>query len=230
MPDMNELDDLTIAAYHGERVAARKLAARTALSETDALRRTLENVAGTRGLAALLAERRQLRQLDSERRRVKMQARADKLALKQAGPPVPAGAWRGWFDGSAHPNPGRIGIGALLTGPDGQSVAISRRLGYGNSGEAEYGALIALLEAALAAKAGQLVVYGDSQVVIDDVHKDLQQATGNGATGLASQRQRVASLMAQLGKVTLHWIPRHKNGAADRLSQQAAALWRDAEP
>jgi ribonuclease HI len=68
--------------------------------------------------------------------------------LRKASLQPLATAWRGWFDGSAHPNPGQIGIGALLCGPDGQRVEISRRAGHGSSSDAEYLALTALLEAA----------------------------------------------------------------------------------
>jgi ribonuclease HI len=44
-----------------------------------------------------------------------------------------------------------------------------------------------------------------------------------GAKGLDEHRARVLSLMAALDGVQLRWVPRHRNGEADRLSQQAAA-------
>lgn len=219
MPDFTALTD---AAYHAERVLARRLATRNGISEQQALRLTLERSAGADGLYALLQQRRQQRDIDSARRQAKVQAKADQLAAKRAGPPLPADAWRGWFDGSAHPNPGKIGIGAVLLAPDGTTLEISRRLGHGNSGEAEYGALIALLEAAVAAGARELVLYGDSRVVIDDVNA----MAPRGAAGLESLRARASGLLELLGRrhVRLCWIPRHKNGAADALSQRAAAL------
>lgn len=155
----------------------------------------------------------------------KARARAAYHAARDARLAAPAGSWRGWFDGSATPNPGVIGIGALLCGPGGERVEISRRAGDGSSSEAEYLALIALLEAAQAAGAAPLTVYGDSQVVIAD-------AAGNAkpAAGLEEYRSRAQDLLAQLkaseatgAAVTLRWIPRHRNGDADRLSQQAVA-------
>lgn len=39
-----------------------------------------------------------------------------------SAPADPATLWRIWFDGAAHPNPGRIGLGAVLLGPAGQRV------------------------------------------------------------------------------------------------------------
>ena len=227
LPSQATLATLTDAAFHNERVAARRLAASAGLDETQALLRILEQSALAAGLAELdrlLAARAKLKQDDAERRAARLLARAAKLAGKQARLAPEAGAWQAWFDGSAHPNPGRLGIGALLLGPDGERIEISQRAGHGNSGEAEYLALEALLQAALAARTPLLAVYGDSQVVIGDV----AAGTGAGAKGLELHRERVLDLLAKLresGQVTLHWVPRHRNGEADRLSQQAIASW-----
>ncbi|MRW88767.1 reverse transcriptase-like protein [Duganella sp. FT80W] len=216
--DSLEFEMLATAAYKGERVAARRLATRMRLSEQQALLQVLTLAAGALGLAHLLAEREQSRQRDEERRLARQAVSAHKLAARKAAL-QPAGGWRGWFDGSAHPNPGAIGIGALLCGPDGQQVEISRRAGHGNSSEAEYLALTALLEAARLAGATGLTVYGDSQVVVNDVNL----GAARGAKGLEEYRARVAELIAALGGVQLRWVPRHRNGDADRLSQQAIA-------
>lgn len=220
-PAMFQDEELTAAAYHNERVASRKLATRSGVSEQQALRQILQQLAGDAGLDALLAARAQMRAGDLERRAAKARAQAARLAARKAGAGVAAHVWQAWFDGSAHPNPGRLGIGALLSGPEGQRIEISQRAGYGNSGEAEYLALIALMEAAVRLQPPELVVHGDSQVVIEDV----KQMAAVGAKGLEPHRARVAELMAQLDKVTLRWVPRHRNGDADRLSQQAIASW-----
>lgn len=145
-------------------------------------------------------------------------ARAEKLARQKV--PASAAAWHAWFDGSANPNPGRIGIGALLEGPQGERIEISRQAGHGSSGDAEYLALIALLEKAVELELAELLVYGDSQVVVHDV----LLAQGSGAKGLEAHREKVGALMAQLAQVNVRWVPRHRNGEADRLSQQAAIL------
>ncbi|WGG52524.1 ribonuclease HI family protein [Rugamonas sp. DEMB1] len=221
-----EFDRLAAAAYKGERTSGRRLAARGGVSELDALRQTLTLAAGAAGLDQLLTARAQLRQSEQDRRAAKLEVKAAALAQKRARAQPAPGAWQAWFDGSAHPNPGRLGIGALLCGPQGQRVEISRRAGHGNSGEAEYLALIALLEAAQALRPPQLLVYGDSQVVINDVNQPAAPA----AKGLEPHRARVAELLAGLGEVSLRWIPRHRNGAADGLSQQAIASWPAALP
>jgi ribonuclease HI len=218
-----EFETLATAAFKGERVAARRLAARMQLTELQALLQVLTLAAGVAGLAQLLAERAQLRLRDEQRRASRQADTARKLALRQAAIRPTLTGWRGWFDGSAHPNPGRIGIGALLCGPDGQRVEVSRRAGHGNSSEAEYLALTALLEEAVKAGATELSVCGDSQVVVNDVN----QGAARGAKGLEEYRSRVVDLMSALGEVQLRWVPRHRNGDADRLSQQAIANCRE---
>lgn len=225
MRDPVSFDTLATAAFHGERVAARRLAARAQLDEAAALHQVLTQAAGAAGLTALLADRARARQLDADRRAARRAQQALQLKQRQANKAPPEDGWRGWFDGSAHPNPGRIGIGALLCGPAGERIEISRRAGYGNSGEAEYLALGALLDAAVQAGARDLLLHGDSQVVIDDVNRAARTAAaGGGATGLEAHRARVLALMGVLGTVTLRWVPRHRNGDADRLSQRAIEL------
>jgi ribonuclease HI len=203
-------------AYKGERMASRRLAAAEGVSEEQALRRTLELKAGKAGLAALVdartadlaaqASRSAAREGDREAARARQARRHD-------GAPT---AWRAWFDGSARPNPGRCGIGARLQGPDG-AVEISRPAGYGNSSDAEYLALIALLDAAVARGVAGLTVYGDSQVVIGDV----TGADIDAAPALQAYRSAARALMARIDGLQLRWVPRHKNTQADALSQRA---------
>ena len=215
-------EELATAAYKGERVAARRLATRMRLTEADALYQVLVGAAGLGGLPQLILERAQARLIDEQRRAAKVRDKVQREILRKARMQAPADGWRGWFDGSAHPNPGQIGIGALLCGPAGERVEISRRAGYGNSGEAEYLALVALLEAAARMGATELVVLGDSQVVVNDVNLDAHAvATGRGAKGLEPHRARVMALQVALGGISLRWVPRHRNGEADRLSQLA---------
>ena len=219
---MDELEQRRQAAFKTEHSTARKLAARTGIDFDAALHATLQQAAGPAGLAQLLAERAAL----AAAARARTQARDARLALAEQqrrsrhdGVPTP---WRAWFDGSAHPNPGRCGIGAVLEGPQGQRVEISAPAGHGSSSEAEYAALLAVLGAAVGLQARGLTVYGDSRVVIDDVN-----GSARAAPSLHASRAAALALLAQLGEVALRWIPRHKNGAADRLSQLGVAAGAD---
>ncbi|NML60900.1 ribonuclease HI family protein [Massilia sp. RP-1-19] len=217
---MIELSQLHNAAYKAERSAGRKLAAASGITEDEALERILTAAAGVAGLASLLAARLALQQADAARIQARDQRKAALDARRNARHEGPPAAWRAWFDGSAHPNPGRCGIGGLLQGPGGAAIEISRAAGYGNSSEAEYQALIALLEAAVDSAAHDLVIYGDSRVVIDDMNGPALYA----AQSLADYRQAAHALLAKLHGVSLRWIPRHKNAAADALSQRASAM------
>jgi ribonuclease HI len=210
---MNEFPDLDRIAYKAERAASRRLALAEGLSADQALRRTLELAAGAAGLAALVEARTGMLAAQAARDAARASAKAAATSRHDAQPT----AWRGWFDGSAKPNPGRCGIGVRIEGPDGVHIELAQPAGHGNSSEAEYRALIALLETAVAHGAHALTIHGDSRVVIDDVTgPDLYAAPA-----LAGYRARALALLAGLPDVRLRWVPRHKNTGADALSQRA---------
>jgi ribonuclease HI len=212
-----QINELQAAAYHRERVAGRRLARLTGVSEAQALRHILLQAAAPGSLDDLLQTRRAAREAALAQRAARRQHKLEMRAQKNPAAQSEVEAWQGWFDGSSHPNPGRIGIGGVLHGPAAQRIEICAYAGHGDSNQAEYLALIAVLEAALEVRPQALIVYGDSQVVIGDVGK----ACGAGALVLLPYRERVQHLLAQLGGVSLKWIARHKNAAADALSQRA---------
>ena len=211
---MIDLDTLQAAAFKAELAAARQLAARTGMLEAEALQQILTRSAGSAGLTHLLSVRQAGRE-HAERQAARRQASASAARSRGAG--AGNSPWRAWFDGSARPNPGRCGLGAVLEGPDGQRIELSLDGGYGNSSEAEYRALNALLRAAVDHGATDLVVLGDSQVVIDDVNAPDCAS----APALRALRGEALALLRQLPQARLGWIPRHKNARADALSQRA---------
>lgn len=132
-----------------------------------------------------------------------------------------ADCWQGWFDGSANPNPGAIGIGAVLLSPQAGRSEVSQRLACGGcNNEAELYALCALLDLAHDAGARRLLVRGDSDVAIRYVR-------GPDATAiepLCALVEQARRSLARFDEVRLLWIPRHRNGDADRLARQAIGL------
>ncbi|WP_341866815.1 ribonuclease HI family protein [Caballeronia pedi] len=197
---------------------SRRLARGAAISEHAALVRTLEKAAGEQSLRDLVDARRAAQTRNAESMRSRETRRAERAnQAKQRKVQVETGGWRGWFDGSALPNPGRLGIGGVLIGPAGETFEISNASGVGDSSAAEYLALIAVLEAASREGAVDLVIHGDSRVVIDDVNSP------DGATiaSLTHHAARVRALIAQIGDVRLQWIPRARNLRADALSRDA---------
>jgi ribonuclease HI len=227
---MLDVAELLRLANRGERAAAARLVRTQGLDHAAALHAALSSSAGADGLAGLLAQRRVLRDAEAatlEARQCVRQQRTDQLRKRHAGP---ASAWQGWFDGSALPNPGRCGIGIRLTGPGATVIELALGGGHGSSSDAEYRALIALLETAVAHGVRDLTVYGDSRVVLDDV----SAADGAHAEVLAGYRRRARQLMERIPGLSLRWLPRHRNQAADRLAQQgrseACALFAHAAP
>lgn len=134
---------------------------------------------------------------------------------------APNPVWHLWFDGAAHPNPGRMGLGAVLEGPDGQRLAFSGLApGYGCNNEAELLALRKALELALAAGANYLLARGDSDFVV-------RHLKGEAHTAVLHLQQLIIAVqmeIAQFASVRLEWVPRHRNPDADRLSRAALGL------
>lgn len=217
---MTDSKQIAETAYHAEKVASRRLAIKKSITPEQALRQILELAAGSADISQLLASRKAQALADVKRLAARRQNKCDARAIKLNKNQVATGSWQAWFDGSARPNPGKCGIGAVLKGPNGEQFDVCLAAGYGNSSEAEYLALIMLLEKAIEVKASPLVIYGDSQVVIGDVMGSCKFA----AMSLAPSRVRALSLMTQLIGVSLCWIPRHKNNEADALSQRATRL------
>jgi ribonuclease HI len=129
--------------------------------------------------------------------------------------------WRAWFDGATKAtNPGERGIGGVLKGPAGERIEISESIGPGTNNEAEYAALMAVLDAAVEAKVQHLDVYGDSQLVVRQVNGEWLIK----AKELVPLCRTVLNLKAQIPNVTLRWIPREQNSEADALSKKALGV------
>ncbi|MDR5756708.1 ribonuclease HI family protein [Caballeronia sp. LZ035] len=218
---MIDFEELLAVAYKRERMQSRRLARGAAISEHAALLRTLTKAAAGQTVQALVDARRAAQRKDEAARRLREMHRAERsIAAPQREPESVAGGWRAWFDGSALPNPGRLGIGGVLVGPCGLTVEISAACGHGDSSVAEYRALIAVLEAALRERAQGVVIHGDSRVVIDDVNGPEHM----GIRTLAAYAHQARALIAQLGDARIQWLPRARNQRADALSRAALEL------
>jgi len=129
--------------------------------------------------------------------------------------------WQAWFDGSALPNPGRIGLGAVLRGPGGQQLEYSgMAVDGGCNNEAELLALGKALEMARASGARHLVVRGDSDFAVRHLRGEAHTSIAH----LHALIRQMQPLLAGFDSVRLEWIPRHRNPDADRLSRAALGL------
>ena len=129
--------------------------------------------------------------------------------------------WEAWFDGTAVPNPGRMGIGILLIAPDGEHREISTPLGKtGCNNEAELHALAATLELAQRLGTQQLYINSDSRFVVDCLTGLDSTEIEPLATLVAQIRQQMACFTA----IVLRWLPRHRNTEADALARGALGM------
>jgi len=124
-----------------------------------------------------------------------------------------------YCDGAARGNPGPAAIGAVLFAPGRVEplAAVSEAIGVATNNVAEYRALIAGLEQALAAGVSRLVVRMDSELLV-------QQATGRyrvKAPGLKPLHRRVGELAGRFAAVTFEHVPRERNAIADELANAA---------
>jgi probable phosphoglycerate mutase len=123
-------------------------------------------------------------------------------------------------DGGSRGNPGPAGYGALVRDAASGRVLAERAasVGRATNNVAEYGGLVAGLQAALDLDpTAEVEVRMDSKLVVEQMsgrwqikHPDMRQ--------LAMQAQQIAR---QLGRVRYTWVPRAQNGAADALANSA---------
>jgi broad specificity phosphatase PhoE/ribonuclease HI len=123
-------------------------------------------------------------------------------------------------DGGSRGNPGPAGYGALVRDADTGRVLAERAasVGRATNNVAEYGGLVAGLQAALDLDpTASVEVRMDSKLVVEQMsgrwkikHPDMQQ--------LALQARKIAR---QLADVRYTWVPRAQNSAADALANSA---------
>ncbi len=123
-----------------------------------------------------------------------------------------------YADGGSRGNPGPAGFGAVVLADDG--TVLAERAGYlgrATNNVAEYSGLLAGLEAAREVGADAVAVRMDSKLVIEQLsgrwqvkHPDMKPLAA-----------RANEMLAAFAEVSLTWVPRAQNAAADRLANEA---------
>jgi ribonuclease HI len=124
-----------------------------------------------------------------------------------------------YFDGCSKGNPGRAGAGAVLYNHEGTEVfAESVFVGHrATNNEAEYtGLILGLTEALKRGITTELLVRGDSQLVI----RQMQGKYKVNSPNLASLHQCVTNLASQFAKIEFEHVYRDNNKRADALSNR----------
>ena len=121
-------------------------------------------------------------------------------------------------DGAARGNPGPAAIGAVIRDEAGNVTGrISKAIGVTTNNQAEYQAIIAALEKAIASGARQVTVKSDSELVVNQINGRYKIKN----TGLRPLYQRVVQLAGPLEKFTITYVPREQNAEADALANRA---------
>lgn len=124
-----------------------------------------------------------------------------------------------YCDGAARGNPGPAAIGGVLFAPGRVEpvAAISEAIGRATNNEAEYRALLAGLQTALAAGVTRLLVRLDSELLV----KQMDGSYRVKAPGLKPLHQEAVALLRRFASVVFEQVPRERNAIADELANAA---------
>ena len=121
------------------------------------------------------------------------------------------------FDGASKGNPGAAGAGAAIYAENGDPLwEMARYLGRKTNNEAEYTALILLLEEIDRRGLNGVRITGDSKLVVNQVNRKWKVTKPH----LKELFDRVLVLLARTG-ASVDWVPRERNAHADALSNKA---------
>jgi ribonuclease HI len=122
------------------------------------------------------------------------------------------------FDGGSRGNPGPAGIGVVVSASDGTPlVTLGRFIGKATNNVAEYKGLITAMEEALKLGAKQIVIRGDSELVIKQMRGEYKVKNPDMKV-LYAQAQ---DLLAQFDAAKIEHNLRGKNALADKLANLA---------
>ncbi|KAL5563203.1 hypothetical protein UlMin_032950 [Ulmus minor] len=133
--------------------------------------------------------------------------------------PSPSSLWHLYVDGSSTDN--CSGAGVILVSPEKVRLSCALRFRFkATNNQAEYEALLAGLRLAKEVSARHLLIYSDSQLIVNQVNSEYQ-AKGE---KMASYLEKAKELLGQFDTVTSTQIPRNKNTNADALARLATGL------
>lgn len=123
----------------------------------------------------------------------------------------------GWIDGGSRGNPGPAGCGVVVHLSDGRCEMHTLSLGSTTNNVAEYAALLALLERAVALGVTALEVRSDSELLVKQLNGQYRVK----APHLQPLWLRAAELRHGLARFAIKHVRREANTEADRLANRA---------
>ena len=122
-----------------------------------------------------------------------------------------------YFDGASRGNPGPAAIGWVIVTDEGIVAEGSERIGRATNNQAEYEALLGALEAATDYGFEELVIKGDSQLIVKQVRGEWDAND----PALREKRVRARELLRGVDEWSLDHVPREINDRADELANEA---------
>ncbi|KAL5548489.1 hypothetical protein UlMin_003720 [Ulmus minor] len=131
----------------------------------------------------------------------------------------PSSLWHLYVNGSSTDNCSRAGV--ILVSPEGVRLSCALRFRFkATNNQAEYEALLAGLRLAKEVSAHHLLIYSDSQLIVNQVNSEYQ-AKGE---KMASYLEKAKELIGQFDTVTITQIPRNENTNTDALAHLVTGL------
>ncbi|HEY1686886.1 MAG TPA: ribonuclease HI family protein [Tepidisphaeraceae bacterium] len=122
------------------------------------------------------------------------------------------------FDGGSRGNPGLAGVGVVVRAADGTPlVTLGRFIGRATNNVAEYRALITALEQAKSLNAKNILIRGDSELIIKQMRGEYRVKNPD----LKELYDEAQFLLHQFDNAKIEHNLRHKNETADRLANLA---------
>ncbi len=126
--------------------------------------------------------------------------------------------YQAFFDGASFGNPGHLGAGFIILNKDKVIYKYSKYVGVGTNNEAEYIAMISLLQFAVKSGIRHLKIFGDSQLVINQISGEWRVK----AEHLVVLLEETKTLIEKIPFISIEWIRREENKLADELSKEGA--------
>mgnify|MGYP000851203694 FL=1 len=122
-----------------------------------------------------------------------------------------------FIDGASKGNPGESSYAFVLGDGEGNIIMETAvRLGIATNNEAEYQALLAVLDQVISQKGKKLRVFSDSQLLVKQINHLYQVKSPN----LIPLYQEAQSKIQKLGYFEISHIPREENQKADHLASE----------
>jgi ribonuclease HI len=122
-----------------------------------------------------------------------------------------------YFDGACRGNPGPASVGWVIVTDAGIVAEGSDTIGRATNNQAEYEALVAVLEAARDYGYDEVQIRGDSELIVKQVTGEY----GVNDPDLREYRVRVHELLGAFDDWTISHVPREINDRADELANDA---------